>query len=162
MADKKLLRLLERLLYKRTAGGYVVDFPQQIGKPGTLPTRVPTLHARVTQPITPMLATRFAYAGRWQNVFPGVEWLSAADMRKVLKEPAVASQIDSRREYWEGSVLSQLEPTSVSLFGIDREDQSEVYLAWRKPGREPEVHWYVAQHEHHFANLRKYVEYLVG
>src|SRR5688572_15883225 len=97
----QLSKLLERLHEQRSTDEYAEGFPSLPARPGKLPTELPTLKNRLSQPITPQLAARFAFAGRWLHPSPGIEWLTPADMRKTLCDSKVQKQIETRREYWE-------------------------------------------------------------
>jgi hypothetical protein len=161
-APVRLTKLLRQLHQQRSTDAYADDFPSQPSKPTQAPTTLPTLKRGSSQPITPLLAARFTFAGRWLHASLGMEWLAPTHLRKAYTDVQIRQQIAIRREHWDGCILAQLPPERITLFGIDRVEFAEVYLAWKRPGTEPAVHWYTGQHEYGFANLTKYVEFLLS
>lgn len=162
-APGSIHRMLIELRAKRDADAYTKAYPQCLSPSEPYLKGIPTLKKSVYRRPTSMLRERFDFCGRWSNPFIGLEFLGISDMINVVKDNALVRQIDARRRYWKGSAPSQRKDEDLSLFAVDRNDMSEVYLVWKNDfPAEPGLAWYVAQHEHYFRNLSEMLKYLLG
>ncbi len=92
----------------------------ELSDPEPFDKGIPTLTRNVYRPPTPMVAARFAFAGRWMDA--ETAWLGIADMEAVLGNEEVLEHIDSHRRHWTGSAPALFPPDRLTLFGVVEEE----------------------------------------
>lgn len=122
-------------------------------------SEIPTLDRNTYRPLTPMLAARFRFGGRWENAAASQIWLGLRDMRAMLLNGDVLSQIDRRIRNWPTASLGKFSKANISLFGIDQLDDEETYLLWGGK-KEPAIAAYIGHEEKVFPNFRDYLLFL--
>jgi hypothetical protein len=133
----------------------------ELSDPEPFDKGIPTLTRNVYRPPTPMVAARFAFAGRWMEA--ETAWLGIADMEAVLGNEEVLEHIDSHRQHWTGSAPALFPTDRLTLFGVVEEEwENQTYLVWpERDGEEPSVWVYSGHSEHKHENLAKYLEWLL-
>ena len=123
---------------------------------------VPTLQSGHYKPMTPMLATRFEFAGAWKEADAGHDWLSIQEMEAASLDANIREQISIRKETWDESPINLVPPSRISLFGIYRDQSEEIYLVWPAAVEsEPEILSYAGNFESKFANFGHYLRHLI-
>jgi hypothetical protein len=162
-AANAIAKLLAQLAERRRSDEYAKDFPSRYAPPVAVKL-LPTLDKDAYRPITPMLAARFAFAGRWTNARVCETWLDPAGMEKAARKRSFREYHAALREHWEGSAPERLPDTRLSLFAVDADSPDHlVYLAWPvEVDREPAIHCYSGQHENVFRNLAAYLKWMLA
>jgi hypothetical protein len=132
---------------------------QKIEPPEPTPKKIPTLDGGGRR-VTPMLAARFAFAGRWRNAILGQTWLSASDMSRVQQRRPWRQEVELRRENYTSSPVSKLPLDRLSLFAIGKEGDA-TYLIWDRTG-EPSLRQFSGSSEDRFSNLVAYLRRHLG
>jgi hypothetical protein len=155
---------LQQLRVRNDSDPLFAQMRQRLDPPATCDEGIPTLATGVYKRTTPMLEARFRFAGTWNNAFPGMKWLSCADMKRAWKSRSVRKQINLRREHWPSAKVTNLPDERLSLFGLDANELMEVYLLWPKDGgaKEPAILWYTSGEEKSFPNFLKYILHLLS
>ena len=131
----------------------------QLSDPEPFDKGIPTLAQGIYRPPTPMVAARYAFAGRWME--GEIAWLGVADMEAALSNEELLEDIESKRQHWTGSAPALFPPDRLTLFGtVEEQWEDQWYLVWpERDGKEPAVWVYSGQSEHKHENLAKYLEW---
>lgn len=123
---------------------------------------VPTLEPGFYKRMTPLLKSRFEYAGAWKEADAGHEWLSLKGMEAAIRNPKVLEQIKMRIETWTDSPLARLPASRISLFGLYGDQSEEIYLIWPlADGDEPQILSYSGNFEAKFSDFAQYLKHLI-
>lgn len=123
---------------------------------------ITTLDPATTLAMSPMLRARYAFADAWHGAAHGQTWPG-------VREVAIASA-QLREHAWHHAQVAMLaravpggiEPARMALFGIDDARGGATYLIWRHDGAEPMVCAFYGGGLDIFADLGRYLEFLVG
>jgi hypothetical protein len=111
--------------------------------------------------LSPMLAARYKFCGKWKNATASQTWLGLKDVNKSFTNSKINKAFKLRLKYWEKSIISKFDIGNISLFGIDYDECDETYLLWGR-GMEPKLVTYIGHNECFYKDLRSYIYYLLG
>jgi len=140
---------------------------QQIEAPQPIIRGIPTLAEGVFRNPSPLVAVRFAFAGRWEEAFPGLILFGLSDMERSYKNHLRAELERSRRpelmKHYQHSPAGRFPPEELSEFGFNDIWSGNLYLTWAKQSDgEPALVWHERGHWQEFANLTRFFQYLAG
>jgi hypothetical protein len=160
MNDMTTASLLNKLL-ERNAADDGEALEEKIYPPQGNCEEIPTLDPSVVVRMTPMLETRFHFAGKWVNATGGLTWLSLSEMKDAVTNQHIQEAIRRRKENWQKHPLNLCQPSRLSLFGIDEEEYvNEIYLIWpalSEALNEPKVLISFNSNESNYANLNEFI-----
>lgn len=123
---------------------------------------IAALDPATTLAMSPMLRARYAFADAWHGAAHGQTWLAVgavATTSALLRERAWhRAQMEILADTFPGSI----EPARTVLFGIDDARGGATYLIWRHDDAEPMVCAFYGGGLDTFADLGRYLEFLVG
>jgi hypothetical protein len=140
------------------------ELQQTVSPPVALPdVGIPSLARGVYKRITPMIKARFEYASNWKNADAGLDWLSVQEMEQAATDAKLIEMVNSRIDSWDGTPLKGVSFSQLSLFGVNREQEEEVYLLWPiMAGQEPAIISYTGNFESKFADFGTYLQHLIS
>ncbi|WP_209437103.1 hypothetical protein [Methylobacterium variabile] len=123
---------------------------------------IAALDPATTLAMSPMLRARYAVADAWHGAAHGQTWLAVGAV-------ATASAL-LRERAWHRAQMATLarivpggiEPARMVLFGIDDARGGATYLIWRLGSAEPMVCAFYGGGLDTFADLGRYLEFLLG
>lgn len=123
---------------------------------------IAALDPATTLAMSPMLRARYAFADAWHGAAHGQTWLAVGSV-------STASALLHERAWHRAqmatlarTVPGGIEPARMVLFGIDDARGGATYLIWRHGGAEPMVCAFYGGGLDTFADLGRYLEFLVG
>ena len=124
-------RDIARLIDQTYGSGSAEDLLPQVIHPAVdiVGRGVPTLKPGIFRPMTPMLQSRFEYAGTWENAFNGHSMLSLDEMEKAWTDDEKLYAVSIRQEHWKDSPPAIYPSEHLSLFAHNIEGE-EIYLIW--------------------------------
>lgn len=127
---------------------------------------VPTLQSHEYRRPSPLLATLFSFAGRWERAFREQTLLGVREMEHVWRPDSPSfAQVCMRRDLWDWSVVAQRGLEDLTLLALDSRERTEVYAVW--PGAadiastEPTIVEYTSGDEKVHQDLESYVDGLL-
>lgn len=159
---EEIFLLLKKLQIVNERNNYDGFLTQDIRPPEEFSYGVPTLEKDVYKKQTSMVEARFLFCGTWTNAGLGHKWLSLSEMESIWDNEKIIKQILIRQKNWTKSVPALIPRHCLSLFGIEKNEYEETYLAWDKDDSfEPKVYVYTGHEEKIFENIKKYIEFLI-
>jgi hypothetical protein len=133
---------------------------QSIG-PSVAVTDMPTLAPGKTRPLSPLLAARYRFAGKWEDI--GEHLLVPDDVLRIAGTDRFRNWISDMRNHWVESAPYRFGDDRLSLLSVANEQEGHFsMLVWKEPDEEPEVWTYATQHEYRFRNLLHWFKWLNG
>lgn len=117
---------------------------------------VPTLTKGIFQSASPMLTARLEFAGRWENAYAGLTFLSISDMGEIFGDEKVQRQIQNRITFDKKSVVSLHARSDISIFAIDTVEQNEIYMLWGI-SPEPRIFAYLGYDKYEYKNILEFL-----
>ena len=137
-------------------------FTQSLGPPESA-REVPTLDPMIRKPLSPMLNARFEFCSRWRRF--DENWLSVSQMSSVAQNRMFRRHFASKSEHWDNSAPATISKNRLSVFGVSSHAEGDyTFIVWPdKPNVvEPAIWRYEGQSETRFANLEKFLHWLVA
>lgn len=152
--------LLEDLKKKNDSNDYNGALRQELSLPEKeVPVQIPTLCKGIYRPISPMLRTRFEFAGNWVNASFGHTWLGLKEMESPWTDEATIKHLEERKKFYDGHLLQNTDWSSISLFGVDLLQFEETLLLWSS-SEEPAVYAYAGYDRYLYATLENFLRVL--
>lgn len=134
----------------------------KVAKPGLGVKAVPTFESTVWRNLSPMLATRFRFAG---TIKDGPEkWLNVQEMEKAMRDPKILRVFRSLAEHWENSAPALYNRERITLFSYEiGAEENQTYLIWpESENLEPKIYRYSGQSEHIFDNFAEFLRWSIN
>lgn len=135
---------------------------QKISSPSGSSGKIATLEKGEFREITPMLQSRFQFAGKWVNAAFGISFLDINEINTVFGNEDYIEQINVRIDNWDDSVFDRYEHGQITIIGIDQEEYDEIYLVWKDDSSEPGVCVYLDDDEMIFNDFNHFLRYALG
>ena len=130
--------------------------------PADLEIPISTLAPGVTRQLSPMLRARFAFCSTWKNANLDQNWLSLEATRHALDNPEIKELVDLRIENWDWAPPASVNPEDCAIFSYNPYAVEETYLVWESEQEEPIVWRFFSAEYYKFADLNRFLEYLIG
>jgi hypothetical protein len=121
--------------------------------------QVPTLCKDVYMQISPMLQSRFQFAGKWINAAFGQTWLGLKEMKAAWTDDSIVKHLAIRKKYYDGHLLQTADWTKIGLYGIDLLQNEETLLLWTSE-EEPSFIVYAGYEQYRYENLEVFLQAL--